>query len=324
MKKIICFLVSFLTLMYVANGERESDTDALLRAYMRYSLSNEIRAQALSMADAMEAPEAEQVRDITLSWFEDEIASLRQDLDKRFGTDAREYFARFVDEYTTAENAGDRDYLDRISARTGLREPPPDYAALRRLALERWLQAPLREGTRLLSEMQTWAEVRARLPQTPALDFWLARWAPEPVAEHPPRPPVNPLAAAEAPPAEWSAPRDTSGSSLDAFARRRRERREQALIDAQAGMQQMTMERQAAEQEYGARKLAEAQAEAEAMRSQAHKMAAVEAEAIAQRENSWGNRIKRIVGGTVSAGLGAFTGGIGAEAGRRAADELFR
>jgi hypothetical protein len=59
------------------------------------------------------------------------------------------------------------------------------------------------------------------------------------------------------------------------------------------------------------------------MRAQAQRLAATEEEALAQRENSWGNRLKRIVGSTLGAATGALTGGIGAEAGRRAANEIF-
>ncbi len=89
-------------------------------------------------------------------------------------------------------------------------------------------------------------------------------------------------------------------------------------------MQQMAAEREAFEQEAAARALAQAQADAEAMKAQAQRIAGAEEEAMKQRENSWGNRLKRIAGGTVSATIGAFTGGVGAEAGRRAAAEIFR
>lgn len=302
----------------------ESDSEVLLRSYIRFSLAREVHAQALVLARDFGEAEAEQVRGVADDWFQEEVDVLRADLARKFGDAARTRFEAFVGEYTAAEEAGDAVYLDRLSSHVDLREPPADYAALRRLALERWLEKPMTEGTRLLSEMQTWAEVRARDSDAPALDYWLER-EPEPAPAAPePRRPVHPLAEAEAPAPAWDAAAAPSASSLDGFAQRRRERREQAMQSAQAGMQQMAMERQSAEQEYAARVMADAQADAEAMRAQAQKLAAAEAEAMAQRENSWDNRIKRIVGGTVSAGLGAFTGGVGAEAGRRAADELFR
>lgn len=308
----------------VTGAAWESDSEVLLRSYIRFSLAREVHAQTLALTEELSQTDSEQVQSVADEWFGDELDTLRRELDRQFGDAARTRFAAFVDEYTAAEDGGDMVYLDRLSSHVNLREPPADYAALRRLALERWLEVPMSEGIRLLSEIQTWADVRARDPGAPPLDYWLEREGGAEPVDVPPRPPVNPLAEAEAPAPAWNESVRGSDSALDAFAGRRRERREQALQSAQAGMQQMALERQSAEQEYAARVMADAQADAEAMRAQAQKLAAAEAEAMAQRENSWGNRIKRIVGGTVSAGLGAFTGGIGSEAGRRAADEVFR
>ncbi len=49
----------------------------------------------------------------------------------------------------------------------------------------------------------------------------------------------------------------------------------------------------------------------------------MEQEAVEPRANSWMGRLKNIVSATVGAATGAFTGGIGAEAGHQAADALF-
>lgn len=300
-----------------------AENEVLLRSYLRYSLAQEVLAQAQRLASELPEEEGAQIDEMAGEWFGDEIDRMRRELDQRFGDRARPRFETFVGQFTQAENSADAVYLDHLSQQVGLREPPADYGALRRLALERWLDDPLQAGIRLLSEMETWADIRQTNASAPPLSYWLDRGTQAPQPATPPRP-VNPLQAAEARAPEWDATAAPQGSSLNSFAQRRRERREQALQSAQAGMQQMALERQAAEEEYAARVQADAQADAEAMRAQAQRLAAVEAEAMAQRENSWGNRIKRIVGGTVSAGVGAFTGGIGAEAGRRAADELFR
>ncbi len=303
----------------------ESDSAILLMAYIRLSIAEEVRAQAFQMVDSIAEQDASRVRQVADEWFDDERNSLRKVLESRFGDDARDSFERFINEYTSAESANNPDYLNNISSATGLREPPRDYPTLRRLALEQWLSGPLADGTRLLSELQTWSEIRKKDSGAPSLDHWLARLEPPPPAPTGPGGVAGALAAAEAPPSQWSgSPQQVAASPLGSFAVRRRQRREQAIQLAQAGMQQMTMERQAAEQEYASRKMAEAQAEANAMRVQSEKLASVEAEAIAQRENSWGNRIKRIVGSTISAGVGAFTGGIGAVAAQRAVDEIFR
>jgi FtsZ-binding cell division protein ZapB len=84
-----------------------------------------------------------------------------------------------------------------------------------------------------------------------------------------------------------------------------------------------SLERDAAEQEAAARKTAAAQVEVDAMRRQADKLALVEREALEQRRNSWRNRLRSILVGTVSAATGAFTGGIGTQAGQRAAEAIF-
>ena len=312
------FLISAWLLPFSAMAAgRSTDSEALLRAYVRFSLVQEVQAQALAMADELAAEEAEQVKSVAGAWFDHEIELLRQDLQARFGDDARSRFAQFVEEYTEAEDAGDPQYLRQLSTHTGLLEPPQDYATLRRLALEQWLAQPFAAGTRLLSEMQTWADVRSRQEDTPSLDDWLTR------REEPAPPPVNPLAAAEAPLPEWDEARQPSASPLDTFAQRRRNQRDLAMRQAQAGMQQMAQERQAAEQEYGERQMARAQAEAEARRALAQRMAAAEAEAMVQRENSWEARLKRIVGSTASAALGSFTGTVGSQAGREIANVIF-
>lgn len=66
-----------------------------------------------------------------------------------------------------------------------------------------------------------------------------------------------------------------------------------------------------------------AAAEADNMTAQAEKLAAVEKEALEQRQSSWGNRIKNIFSSTVGAATGAFTGGVGARAGQEAVDAVF-
>lgn len=312
-----------LAMAQTALAGQASDSEVLLRSYIRFSLAQEVQAQARALGKNLSRPDADQIQEIADKWFAGETVALRKNLENKFGDTARERFKKFVGEYTTAEHAGDLEYLGRLSTQAGLKEPPPDYAALRKLALKRWLNKQLSAGTKLLSEMQTWAEVRSKKNDAPPLSVWLARDE-QPTASPEPSSPTNSLAAAEAPTPKWDANQQPSGSAMDAFSQLRREKREQAMQNSQAGMQQMAMERQSAEQEYGARKMAAAQADADAMRTQAQKLAAVEGEALAQRENSWGNRIKRIIGGTLSVGLGAFTGGIGVKAGQQAADELFR
>lgn len=324
MKSIVLATLIGICLPLISSAETTAD-ELLLRSYIRYTLATEVHSQARKLAAEAKGAQAEQISSLADEWFGEEVDSLRADLEKRFGDNARERFSAFVAEFTAAEKSGDSGYLEQLSRQAGLMEPPSDYKALRRLALERWLKDQFAVGTSLLSEIQTWSELAAKQSDAPTLDAWLernqAQAAPAPKQV---KRPANPLRAAEAKAPAWDdSVVSASGSALDSFAKRRKDRREQAMQTAQAGMQQMSVERQAAEQERAARIAADAQAEAEAMRAHAQKLAAVEAEALKQRENSWGNRIKRIVGSTIGAGVGAFTGGIGTEAGRRAADAVF-
>jgi len=326
MKIFLIFCAALATALAAAAQTPATDAGVLLNAYTRFVLAREVQAQALNLAQPLPEAEARQVVEQANGWMASETARLRADLDGFFGSAAKDRFAAFVSEYTTAEGQNDLHYLGRLTGDAKLGETPLEFPAMRRLVLEKWLADPFEKGGRLLGEMQTWADVRARNPQAPPLGAWLSRSESAGPAEPPPPPakPANPLAAAEAEAPEYIAPPEgTDPNPMDAFAQSRKEKRDRALQEAQAGMQQMAMERQAAEQEYAAKKMAEAQADAEAMRAQSQKLAAVEQEAIEQRANSWMGRLKNIVGATVGAATGAFTGGIGAEAGRQAADALF-
>lgn len=300
-----------------------TDAGTLLNAYTRFVLAREVQAQALGLAKTLPEADARQIGEQASAWMAAETARMRASLETRFGAAAKDRFAGFVAEYTAAEEKPDLHYLGRLAGEAKLGETPFEFSALRRLVLEKWLAEPFEEGGRLLGEMQTWAELRGRDAQAPPLAAWLARN--NAVAGAPPASrPANPLAAAEAEAPEYAAAATESvANPMDAFAQSRQEKRDRALQEAQAGMQQMAMERQAAEQEYAAKKTAEAQVDAEAMRAQAQELAAVEQEAIDQRANSWMGRLKNIVSATVGAATGAFTGGIGAEAGRQAAESLF-
>jgi hypothetical protein len=329
MKPILVLLIALAVTACPAAAQPETDAGILLGAYTHFALAREVQSQALQMAQSLPQDVAEQIREQADVWMVAETRCLRDNLDARFGNDAKEAFADFVAEYTTAESQNDQHYLGKLATEARLGETPMEFAAMRRLVMDKWLAAPFENGSRLLGEIQTWVERRDATASPLTLAAWLSRNqahapTPPPAAAPPPRP-VNPLAAAEAPLPDFTPmPEGASSNPMEAFARSRQDKRERALQEAQAGMQQMAMERQAVEQEYAARKSADAQADAEAMRAQAQKLAAVEQEAVDQRANSWMGRLKNIVSATVGAATGAFTGGIGAEAGRQAADALFK
>ena len=324
MKKALILAVGTM-LGAMAAGAQTPTTDVgfLLKAYTRFVLAQEVQAQAQELARPRPEAEVQAITAEAKRWMAEETEQMRAELADRFGQAARDRFSAFVAEYTAAEKDNDLHYLGRLAGNALLGDTPFEFPAMRRLVLEKWLTQPFADGGRFLGEIQTWIDLHARNPQTPPLAAWLARNAPA-AAAAPAQPPANPLAAAEAEAPAYVAPAaEPPANPMDAFAQSREAKRARALEDAQAGMQQMAMERQAAEQEYSAKKLADAQADAEAMRAQSQKIAAVEQEAIDQRANSWMGRLKNIVSATVGAATGAFTGGVGAEAGRQAADAIF-
>jgi hypothetical protein len=187
-----------------------------------------------------------------------------------------------------------------------------------------------------LSEIQTWIALREKRDDVPPLELWLARAqvggpAADPAghagvmgndAKIRPPVPVDPLEAAEGSVGRLE-PGVAVESPMEAFSAARKARRDRILREAQAGMEQVTAERQIAEEEYAAKKLAAAQAEAAAMKHQAEQLAAVEKEALDQRQYQWSTRLKKLVGNTAGAFGGAFLGGMGARAAEEAIDSVW-
>ena len=198
MKKLILACLLGAGLIQPGRAQPATDAGVLLNAYMRFVLAREIQAQALNLAKPLAEGEARQVTEQANIWMASETAALRANLDARFAENAKDRFAAFVAEYTAAENQNDLHYLGRLAGDAKLGDTPFEFPAMRKLVLDKWLTDPFQKGSRLLGEMQTWADVRSKNPQAPPLAAWLARDATAPAAPAPPSKPVNPLAAAEA------------------------------------------------------------------------------------------------------------------------------
>jgi hypothetical protein len=308
-------------------GEGTSpDLAVLSRCYMKFLLNQQVAAQADMIAREARQEDAAQIKQAMSVRSAAKTVDLRNELTAQFGNSARARFEQFVADYTAAEKAGDAQLLAQLGEAFGISPAPADYASLRRVAIETFLQPDMADGSKWLGEIQTWIDVRKKTKDTPPLSIWLTRDQPTTVAKSA-KPVVkkpNSLADAEADMGEFTAGEEEASSPLDSFDNMRKKRSARKLEEAQAGMEQVASERQTAEEEYAAKKTAAAQAEAEAMKRHADKLASVEKEALEQRKNSWGNRLKSIVGATVSAATGAFTGGIGTRAGQEAADAIFK
>lgn len=304
-----------------------SDSDLLLSAYLRYQLSEKVAEHSQGLIQNAPEPVAKEVDRAVKVWAGEQNTAIREMLWARFQDDAKTRFTDFVAQYTTAENGGDLAYLNQICGDLRMGTPcPSDYAGLRRLIMESDLQQNVLESSRLLGDVQTWLDLKGRGESVPPLQAWLARDQKEPAAA-PKKPvvkkPANPLADAEVPAGEFNPEEGETASPLQSFDQMRQERRARALEESQAGMQQVAAERDAAEQEYAQKKAAFAAAEAENIKRHAEKLAANEQQALEQRQNSWAAKIKGVIGSTISAGSGAFFGGVGQRAGEEAAKELF-
>jgi hypothetical protein len=305
-----------------------SHTGLLLGGYLEMLVTEQVVAQARGLGGGADPAARAEVETAAQAWRAARLSMVRAGLDAEFGGAARGAFADFVARFTTAEQNADPVFLARTAADAGLQPAPAEYPELRAAALAAFLPVRLDEAGAWLGAVQTWVELRRTDPAAPPLVDWLA--GAEAVAEESraeadaPLSPLESLAAAEP---ELGAAADEGAAAetpLDAFDSMRSRRREKALWEAEAGMKQVAAERDAAEREYAQKKLAAAQADAEAVKHQAERLAGVEKEALDQRKHSWGNRLKSVVSAGVTAAGGAFFGGVGAEAGQQAANAIFQ
>jgi len=328
---LVLFLVSFIgPFVFAMESLPDSmDKGILAEIYVRYLVYDQVAQQAKLVADSALPEDQAAVTAAADQWSMEQMDGIRVSLDERFGDRSKSVFEQFVADYSSSENSGDPMILSEVTESLHLEPSPRNYAALKKSILTKRLMPDVRASSQWLSEVQTWVDLKRRgVDGTPSLDIWLTRGDKTlPVQKHtvsPKRKKTYALEDAEPELGEFVEIDDEEFSPLDSFDSMRKKRREKAVEEAQEGMRQVSDEREAAEEEYASKKLAAATAEAEAMKRQAEKLAAVEKDALEQREKSWGNRLKSIVGATVSAGVGAFTGGVGARAGEEAVNAIFK
>ncbi len=313
MKTLLAWMMC-LNFAYAGNGY-------LYTRYLQAQVIEQVSAQQELMQQGLTAPQSTQVADAFSQWRKQQLTQLKNDLESQLGGAAKSTFSGFAGTFTAAQQSGDMAFLGELSKELRIDPSPENYADLQDVVLNRRKDSLLPVAATFLGEVETWTGLSGEVPP---LSAWLTRdQTPVQPPTPKPQPTLNPLRAAESTGATWVPPEEESVNPMDAFTQRRNDKRDQALEDAHAGMRQVAGERESWEREQASKELAKAQADAEAMRAQAQRLAATEEEALAQRENSWGNRLKRIVGGTLSTTIGAFTGGVGAEVGQRAADAVF-
>lgn len=324
--RLIHWMLLSVLLAGVQSVSANTDSYELLRSYYRYHLTEETTAQAERLGVNGTSDMAQEIASAAGEWRSGMMDEVRSTLTARFGDEAATVFQNFVSDYTVAVEGDDPGYLMELAVDADLEELPSGYANLRAEVMRRDLETELASAANLLSRIEIWVSLKTAETATIPLADWLAVDEASVPGSAPsaPKRPSNPLRAAEAPLQTYDEVDMPELSTMEVMGDLRRKRREQALENAQEGMRQVAEERRAYEEEAAAVKEAKARGEAEAMKAQAQKLAASEKEAIEQQQNTWGNRLKRVVGATVSSTVCAFTGGVGSVAAERAVQEVFR
>lgn len=307
-----------------------TDEAVLMGAYLQTRLTQQVGAQADAWINELDEAPGDEVAAASDAWCNAFRAGVRKSLEARFGGDAgaRKALTDFVNGYVQAEKKGDAAYLEKLSGQLGLEDPAPaDYPALGQAALQKVLGGELNRASAFLGSLQTWVDKKksgeAGLPN---LETWLNAVDPKAGSGKPAAKktaPADPLAGAEAGMGGFEGGDDAAANPLEDFRDQRATKRKKAMDQARDGMATVARERQTAEQEVASRKTAAAQAEADAMQRHAQKLAAVEQEALAQRQNSWSAKLKNIVSSTIGTATGVFFGSMGQRAGEAVTDAVF-
>ena len=298
-----------MALLLASGGARAEDpasaSAALAANYLRYLLLNHVNAQGANILAGAPAALQSNLRGSLDGWRSSFQETIRVDLEQRLGADARPRFEGFIDTFTQAEQAQDLGYLEQLGSQVGWPGPVASgFEAFRRWGIQQWVADDMQAGVEFLSALEAQAHAAASAPA---------------VSANPP-PQSNPLRDAESAVPPLDSGEVSGGAPLQQFSGRREEKRQKALEQAQSGMEQVASEREAWEQEYASDVEAKAQAEAEAMKRQAERLAATDEEALEQRKNSFKAKAVKVLAGVAESTVSGFTGAIGG----RAADEAVR
>ena len=332
-KTLFTWIVLVCATIYAMTSSGVDIQRLMLKSYLKVEIASRVVAESAKMGEgADDAVKAELFR-ASGEYRDAELGAVRRDLSALLGDRAQKAFASFVDAFVKAEKEGSMPALVSLSKSAGLETMPESFAALRSAAMKTLMAEDISRAGKLLGGIQTWLRLRAK-GDVPPLHAWLnrdeapaaANVAGEGRASPPPKKKMkrNSLRDSEAGAGEFVEAQDDAASSLRSFGAMRKMRREKAIRDAEAGMAQVSAERKSADDEYNAKKAAEAQAEAVAMQAQAQRLAAAEQEAVIQDQNSWRTRIKNVAATAVGAAGSAFLGNVGGRLGEAAAAEVFK
>ena len=305
----------------------------MLKSYLKAELTTRVVSEASKMAEGTDGDTKAEILAAANEYRSAAFGEIKRELMSTSGEEAQTTFVSFVNNFTAAEKEGNADALSAIAESVGFSSVPENFAALRSTAMKALLRREIGDAGNFLGNVQTWLRLKPN-GNVPPLHAWLNRDKPTAAVAETPSAAAQPapkkkqkrksLRSSEADAGQFIAAKDDSVSSLRSFGGMRKARREKAIKEAEAGMAQVSAERKSADDEYNAKKVAAAQAEAQALQAQAQRLAASEQEAVIQDQNSWRTRVKDVVAAAAGAAGSAFLGNIGGRVGEAAAQAIFK
>lgn len=327
-RTILLFFVTLASLALTGlSVEFQSRQKVLLISYYRYLMVGDLDGYCNDLSATATDEQKKEIGASLSRKKESVFLRLKKELTSAIGETAQADFSSFVSTYTAAAKDGNAQYRNEIASVMAVSPAPGNYMDLRNEVMGRAMAKDVEEMSKFLSDIEMWINLKKKVKTAMPLEIWLHR---EDVVEQaivqesvPGDSKAGSLRDTETSLPEFKADDAEEANPIDAFNDMRAAKRQRAMDEAKSGMQQIAQERETAEREDASRKLEAANADAAALTAQANKIAAVEKDAIEQSKNTWGSRIKNILGATVSAAGGAFFGGIGARAGEEAVNAVF-
>lgn len=328
--------VATAVLMFGAvGGVHAGGIATLYESYLRYEFAGRVADTGATLCEGLQPADAAAVREALDGWKSAQTHRVKQDLGREFGDAAQERFGGFVEILLDAEKKGDALYLGAVGRSFGFAQAPADYAALRQAVMSGPMAEDMQASAFILGSLQSWTQWKREGRPTPPLTAWLTRSktghaapaaAPKPKAPRPPPDSVSALAAAEAAP-QMTLPEEGAEESLSplaAYSDLVKQKRDQMFKDATEASEQLLAQRKEWEEDVAAKKTAAAEADAEAVKKHAEALAQADKDALEQQQNSWKNKLKGVASALVSSTVGAFTGGVGTQAGEKLAEAVFK
>lgn len=123
----------------------------LLQGLFRFRIVESTTIQARELAAQTDPETSDQILGAVDDWRAAMLKTIRTKLAQQFGSDARNVFGQFIEDFTQAEIQADMAYLDELAASAGIAPRPRDYAALTQQVLQGDLRSEMQSAAAFLS-----------------------------------------------------------------------------------------------------------------------------------------------------------------------------